>query len=104
MIRDDEDRMTHGYRRALGPTPGRKAPILRSQRAVFAMARRVRRLHQGRTQPTAAFARLAAPPLPPTLVVPRTDPRPRRDLARRAPALHLQADLRQELLRGALAH
>ncbi len=94
--------MSYSHQSTLLSSPRRQPPVLRRQIALLAPAGRPCRLHQHLPQPATPRWRPSALFLPRALVVPRTHPRPFRQLLRCRKRLHVRSDFSQQLFRGPL--
>jgi hypothetical protein len=93
MVDGDGQRMGHGNDRLLFTASCRDAPVLSAVVTPFLAYGAMRRLHQGGTQRTVAFARFAAFAFAGAFVLARTDSDPGSKVMLAGKALHLGAGL-----------
>jgi hypothetical protein len=102
-IDDSEDGMPDCHQSAFLPPAGGNPFVLGCEIRVFRFGGDMSNLNEDLPQPAIPFARLPAQALPPTLVVPRTHPRPRGEMLGAGKTTHIRADLGDEDLGCTLA-
>src|SRR5260370_8228575 len=95
MVDNNQERMSQGYRRSLLPATKGEMVVMGGEITLLAVRGCVRCFNQGRTQPLAAFARLAAQSLAPAFLIARTHACPGGQVRRTGKPAHIWSNFRQ---------
>src|SRR5215813_9709068 len=89
MIRDHQNRMAHCHQSFLFAAASSDAMILRTEVLILGARSTMRGFDQAMTQPRATFACAPGAPLTRRFVIPRTHPRPRRQMPGASKTAHI---------------